>query len=339
MPMLKPITLSVISALSMAGCAIPMQKEADRPPAIQPVLNVNHDASAEAHYRLGRYFEGQARYDQAIAFYREALKRDPLLVEAYTGLGMALAAQQRYEDAVRQFQAAVVLEPQAAHLHNNLGYAYLLSGVNEKAVKTLEEAIRLDPGHQRARENLRIAQAKLASTTVQPALPGRAAEAVQLVSGPLPGASLVEISPQIFELRTPPKPRNMEKIEAVPLAPLPQQNSMAPTRKFKLEVSNGNGILGLAKRVAGRLVGAGVRATRLTNQRPFQQASTEVQYREGYAAEAAVLAATFPRTVQVKPSKDLARHIDVRLVLGKDVLSDTALIIPTRPTATTVAAR
>jgi hypothetical protein len=131
----------------------------------------------------------------------------------------------------------------------------------------------------------------------------------------------------------------MEKIEAVPLAPLPQENSMAPTRKFKLEVSNGNGILGLAKRVAGRLVSAGVRATRLTNQRPFEQASTEVQYREGYAAEAAMLAATLQHPVQVKPSKDLARHIDVRLVLGKDVLSDTALIIPTRPAATTVAAR
>jgi len=334
MPMLKPITLAVISALSMAGCATPMQKEADR-----PVLNVNHGATAEGRYRLGRYFEGQARYDQAIALYREALKRDPLLVEAYTGLGMALAAQQRYEDAVRQFQAAVVLEPQAAHLHNNLGYAYLLIGANEKAVKTLEEATRLDPGHQRARENLRIAQVKLASTAVQPALPGRAAEAVQFVSGPLPGTSLVEISPQIFELRTPPKPRNMEKIEAVPLAPLPQENSMAPTRKFKLEVSNGNGILGLAKRVAGRLVSAGVRATRLTNQRPFEQASTEVQYREGYAAEAAMLAATLQHPVQVKPSKDLARHIDVRLVLGKDVLSDTALIIPTRPAATTVAAR
>jgi hypothetical protein len=67
-----------------------------------------------------------------------------------------------------------------------------------------------------------------------------------------------------------------------------------------------------------------------------------VQYREGYAAEAAVLAATLQRPVQVKPSKDLARHIDVRLVLGKDVLSETALIIPIAPprlAATTVAAR
>jgi hypothetical protein len=45
----------------------------------------------------------------------------------------------------------------------------------------------------------------------------------------------------------------MERIEAVPLAPLPPQKSIAPTRSFKLEVSNGNGVLGLAKRVAGRL--------------------------------------------------------------------------------------
>jgi tetratricopeptide (TPR) repeat protein len=344
MPRLNPIAVSVICALSMAGCASPMQKQADRPPAVHPTLAINHGGvTGEGMYRLGRYFEGQARYDRAIALYREALKRDPLLVEAYTGLGMALAAQQRYEDAVRQFQAAVVLEPHAAHLHNNLGYAYLLSDQTEQAVKALEEARRLDPAHARWAKNLRLAQAKLAGTAPQAVASQSTTPVVQAIMSPSAGTRLIEVAPQVFELKMPPEPRNLEKIHAVPLPPLPQHQTRAmPMRDFKLEVSNGNGVSGLAKRVAGRLVGKGLPTSRLTNQRPFDQASTEVQYRQGYAMEAEALAAKLQYPVKVRASSDLAHHIDVRLVLGKDVLSDVALIAPpgSRPVAgTTIAAR
>jgi tetratricopeptide (TPR) repeat protein len=336
MPKLNPIALSVICALAMAGCASPMQKQADRPPAVEPMLNVNHGGTAEGLYRLGRHFEGQRRYEPAINAYREALKRDPLMVEAYTGLGMSLAAQQRYDDAVRQFQAAVVLEPHAAHLHNNLGYAYLLSGQTEQAVKALEEAARLDPAHARSAENLRIAQAKLAGTAPQAVASQSTTPVMQILTSPSAGTRLVEVAPQVFELHMPPKPRNLEKIHAVPLPPLPQQQPRAmPTRSFKLEVSNGNGVLGLAKRVAGRLTGAGVPTARLTNRRPFNQTTTEVEYREGYAAEAAALAAKLQHPVQVKRSERLASHIDVRLVLGRDVLSDVALVAPPAPAAVT----
>lgn len=292
MPRLNPIALSVIWALSIAGCAMPLQKQADQP-AVQPVLAVKHGVTGEAMYRLGRYFEGQARYEKAIAAYREALKRDPLLVEAYTGLGMALAAQRRYDEAIRQFQAAVVLAPHVAYLHNNLGYAYLLSGAAEDAMKALEEARRLDPAHERSRENLRIAQASVAAATAQPA-------------GANPGPSLVEVAPQVFELRAPTRYRKV--------AP-----ASSPVRRFKLEVSNGNGVDGLAKRISGRLASAGVRTARLTNQRPFKQARTELQYRAGYAAEAAELAGKLEHPARLVPRNDLAKGVDVRLVLGRDL--------------------
>jgi tetratricopeptide (TPR) repeat protein len=338
MPKLNRIAVSVIGALAMAGCAIPIQKEAQQPPAVQPVLAVD---GAEGMYRLGRYYEGQARFEPAINAYREAIRRDPLMVEAYTALGTSLAAQQRYDDAIRQFQAAIVLTPNVAHLHNNLGYAYLLSGQTEQAVRALEEAQRLDPVHARSAENLRIAQAKLGNRAPKTASSESTTRAVQSVTMPAPGTSLVEVAPQVFELRTSPKPRHFEKIEAVPLPTLPEPQPRATSASsFKLEIANGNGVLGLAKRVAGRLVDAGVRTARLTNQRPFNQPITEVQYREGYAAAAAALASKLQHPVQVKPKHDLASQIDVRLVLGKDALSDVAFVVPTaKPAVTTIAAR
>jgi Tfp pilus assembly protein PilF len=342
MSRLKPIALSVVCAFSMAGCAGLSQKQAEQPPAAQPLRAAHHGpVTAEGMYRLGRYWEGQGRVAQAIVAYSEALKRDPLLVEAYTRLGMALASQRRYEEAVRQFQAAAVLEPQAASAHNNLGYAYLLSGSTEQAVKAFEEARRLDPGHEKARENLRIARAKAGETSARPAVAQAPRAVIHGDGEPANDLRLVEVMPHVFELKAPARksaiesrplpavPHNTSAIEARPLKPLLQKASAAaPARGFRLEVSNGNGVLGLAKRVAGRLAQAGVPATRLTNQRPFAQARTEIQYRAGYAAEAARLAGKLQRPVNVAPSTHLADHVDVRLVLGKDAPTESALLVP-----------
>ncbi|MCD6040562.1 MAG: pilus assembly protein TadD [Burkholderiales bacterium] len=240
--------------------------------------------------------------------------RNPLLIDAYTGLGMALAAQQRYEEAIRQFRAAVVLAPHEAYVHNNLGYAYLLNGAHADAVKVFEEAIRLDPEHGKSRENLSVAQARSE-------LP-----VAQLAAQPSADASLVEVAPQVFELKAPVR---HPRIEAVPLPLQPEaQPRAASSRYFGLEVSNGNGVSGLAGRVAARLANAGVRTGWLTNQPPFQQAKTEVHYRPSYAAEAAELVKKLRHPVRMVANDALAPHVDVRLVLGSDVGSETAFLQP-----------
>lgn len=231
------------------------------------------------------------------------------LIGTYTDAGIALAAQRRYGEAIRQFQAAVIAAPHAAYVYNNLGYAYLLSGANRQAIEALEEATRLDPGNEKARANLRIAQAKLAAVTAMAPAPQRVRPAVPPATEPVAGLALVEVAPQIFELRPAVSARKGETVpeaEAFPSA-------------FALEVANGNGVRGLAKRVAADLASAGVRATRLTNQRPFKQARTEVQYREGYAAQAAELAGKLEHPALLVPSNRLGRGVDVRLVLGNDL--------------------
>jgi hypothetical protein len=224
-------------------------------------------------------------------------------MEPYTDSGIALAVQRRYGEAIRQFQAAVIAAPHAAYAYNNLGYAYLLSGANQQAVEALEEARRLDPGHEKARANLRIAQAKLAAASAITPSPQSVRPAVPPATESVGGLSLVEVGPQVFELKG---PVNYRKAEPA-------------TRSFKLEVANGNGVAGLAKRIARRLEGAGVRTARITNQRPFAQARTEVQYREGYAAQAAELAGKLEHPARLVPSERLGRDVDVRLVLGKDL--------------------
>ncbi|HVL34517.1 MAG TPA: LytR C-terminal domain-containing protein, partial [Burkholderiales bacterium] len=179
-----------------------------------------------------------------------------------------------------------------------------------------EDALRLDPEQRRARENLETAKARIPAPASAPAA------GVARIA-PAPGVRLIEVAPHVYELKLPPRP-----IAARPLPPLPQAEPPAPLpeRRFRLEVSNGNGVPGLAARVSARLRAAGVAGARLTNQPPYRQAATEIQYREGYALEAERLAALLRQEVRLVASPRLRAATDVRLVLGHDAPTETALI-------------
>lgn len=126
---------------------------------------------------------------------------------------------------------------------------------------------------------------------------------------------------------------------AAATAPIRQASAMpalskaaaAHTTAYRLEISNGNGLNGFAKRVAQRLADFGIKTARLTNQKPFEQPATEVQYRDGYAAEAERLARQLKVNAATVRSDRLNPGIHVRLVLGKDAWTEAALIRPTMP--------
>jgi tetratricopeptide (TPR) repeat protein len=315
--MFKPkILASTLCTVFVAsGCAL--QPKATSELRVEPQYRVQHS---------------RMDADEAIARYRDSIRRDPLDVEAYNALGILLSSQGRFNEALRHFQSAVVLAPQRADLRNNLGYTYLLRGSSEEAVEALEEARRLDPAHQKALENLRIAEARRPRARSAP---------LPIQAWPLDesGAELVEVAPLVYELkaqafRTPETPpvlaqamARAQRVEAM----LPAKASMpvgAPARKFRLEVSNGNGVNGLAKRVSDHLQGLATGTVRLTNQRPFEQAATEIQYRPGYEAEAQRLQEKLRHSVRAIPSEGLRSDIQVRLVLGKDAPSVSALLAP-----------
>src|SRR2546430_1404482 len=79
---------------------------------------------------------------------------------------------------------------------------------------------------------------------------------------PIGDFSLVQVAPHVYELRL----SRPERTET------PTQNA-APKRelqrRYKLEVTNGNGIPGMARRVARQLHSHGALIARTTNERPF----------------------------------------------------------------------
>ena len=79
---------------------------------------------------------------------------------------------------------------------------------------------------------------------------------------------------------------------------------------LKVEVANGSGVAGLAKRTSSSLQKRGYAVSRLTNQIPYMQVITEIQYRRG---EKAMPTSSTPsvrarETRGVEPLKPARRH-------------------------------
>ncbi|WP_217428476.1 LytR C-terminal domain-containing protein [Rugamonas rivuli] len=86
----------------------------------------------------------------------------------------------------------------------------------------------------------------------------------------------------------------------------------------RLEISNGNGIAGAAARLARTLSAEGIKATRLTNVRPFVVPLSRIEYQRGQQLLAQTLAQRLGLPLQAQSGK--SAYADMRIVLGHDVV-------------------
>lgn len=408
-PVLKHIVMALAGAGLAAGCA--STPEHPQPGQVVPVMRSSGEASPRALYDLGRYYQGQARYAEALAAYRRALAADPAMADARNGIGVIHAMQGTFDLAVREFGVAVNAAPQAAHIRNNLGYAYLLSGSPVQAAEAFQHALALEPGNARYLSNLRTAQARMSQDFMIAGAPddGRASDGTAApaaarplavasggepqrgtaVESPAEGQSAAAALPEPSAVAVPAarpaqvalepmgsagvapamevppasiagglaigkivtaesrepfpaepvggEPTAVYRSEAVLVAPnvyeiKPSAGAVSQPRHVvflqiqpaRLEVSNGNGVTGMARRVALYLREFGVPGARLTNQAGFDQRHTVIQYRTGFEAQAGNLKEALGRDVALVPTKRLRSDVDVRLVLGRDLEMERA---------------
>ncbi|BBI99769.1 hypothetical protein FGKAn22_14620 [Ferrigenium kumadai] len=103
-----------------------------------------------------------------------------------------------------------------------------------------------------------------------------------------------------------------------------QRVAAQAAKPYRIEVTNGNGVTGMARKVAGFLHKEGDPNARLTNQKPFQVTSSQVQYRTGYREQAQSLASALPGKPGIAQSSNLRGDISVRVLLGKDQAGNVA---------------
>jgi len=311
MPKMKLLATSLCCLSLAGGCAMGPAPE-KHSLAVRPVERVSHGATSPALYELGRYHQAQGKYAEAAAAYREALANNPQHVQAHNALGIVFSLLGRHEEAVQELKAAIALEPKAAYLHNNLGYAYLLQGRSDEAATALAQAKLFDPSSQRVAANLKLANKQDSAkpeSAAERGFEGTGLAAPRAMAhAQAEGAHIVRVAPGIYELKT-------------AAASPPPQDVIKP---FHFEVANGNGVQGMARRVAGHLSARGLAKARVSNQKPFNQQTTVVQYRPGYRAEASLLSSRLPQKPELVMADNLASDVQVRLVLGRDLYPHVA---------------
>lgn len=133
------------------------------PWAVTPMSAKSGSDHVDDMYQIGRYYQGQNRFDQAINAYLKVPMNNRNFAEARNGVGVIYAKQGNYTRAIEAFKLATKTAPKAAHIYSNMGYAYYLQGQYSEAVSELTKATMLDSSNQRALNNLGLAYAKAGS--------------------------------------------------------------------------------------------------------------------------------------------------------------------------------
>jgi len=88
-----------------------------------------------------------------------------------------------------------------------------------------------------------------------------------------------------------------------------------------IEISNGNGVNGMARMIGNYLNENGIKVVRLTNASNFNHRATKIYYEKGYHRAANYLAGCFPAGDNLKELEKLDRlHVKVKILLGKDLI-------------------
>jgi hypothetical protein len=308
---------------------------------------------------LGLAEAGQGNLARAVAALRRAVALAPQRVQFVNNLGYALMLDGRADEARGFLRLALTLEPGHARARQNLEQAEARLAVAPPAPAAAEStpapsvpvaaaaepdaapslrvfsAPNLPPLHVSRAPLEPVSTAATTATMLMPAALDLPLARVAEPSVPEPAAPRVLTLPNLPPMQvgyaalpssaapiSAAAPEPMLAVVELPLAaiPLAVESEPASLPRPRVEISNGNGVRGMAARLAGWLRDHGVEGrSRLTNLRPYVSTTTVVQYGPGFAAQAQEIARRMPASVEVTAAVRSDARSDVRVVLGHDI--------------------
>lgn len=322
------LAISCISALT--GCASYFSGKEFSAYEVRPVTNIQQsESSAENLYHIGEYYQRKKQWSNAIEAYQKALLLQTDYVEAHNGLGVVYGILGQYEIAIDHFKKAIALDSSKDYLYNNLGYAYYLHGMYHDAELSIQTALSNNPHNGKAKKNLALIHKKMGivegSGNLNEAME-KVEEIVLEPSARIPSQAdssqrLIQVAPQVYEFRSQPITQKMVFAHAegvVKQVAEIHKNTKESTQQG-IEVSNGNGVTGMARNVANYLNDAGFGQSRLTNHQTFKQSQTEIYHRVSAQALAEKIIRVLPGQVKLIESNDLREDVNLKILLGQDI--------------------
>jgi tetratricopeptide (TPR) repeat protein len=123
--------------LSLAGCSLPR------------IIILHDPLSPEEHNNLGRIYESQKKFEQAMQQYHAALKKDPNFVPSLLLLGDLSYGLKKYSEAESAYKKAIKLQAENGDIYNNLCWVYIDQKIHlETAAELIQKALSLTPEHR-----------------------------------------------------------------------------------------------------------------------------------------------------------------------------------------------
>jgi len=243
-----------------------------------------------------------------------ALDTAPDTAYRFVTLGSASLRSGDYDAARVALERACLLDPLVAHSWELLGEALAALGQNARARQMLRQAASL------RQYDLRADFAAIGGQTGVAAL-GQAMAALQPT--PQPGWAQAQIHVGVD---------GMMELRRVPASPPVLQSALQsavqplslPPAVARLEISNGNGVTGMARALARQIDAPSLRVTRLSNQPGFAVRHTRIEYDAAHVDAARRLA----QRVGSVHLQEVERRApaNLRLVLGRDLAQRGAML-------------
>lgn len=97
---------------------------------------------AQAHYMMGLFYENQAKFDQAIVEYKEALILEKDISAVHLRLGLVFIRKGDFDKAIEELEEAKQLEPDGLEPGLMLALLYTLENSSDKAAQEYEEVLK-----------------------------------------------------------------------------------------------------------------------------------------------------------------------------------------------------
>ena len=290
-------------------------------------------------YRQACYFQKRNKHRLAIENFKSILLADPNNVRAYNGMGVSYDLLGDLPRAIESYKAALEVNANLDYVQNNLGYTYLRLGKLDAAIAAFKKAIALNSQKGLYHNNLGLAYIKkgqldqgfdefmlaedkarahynMAQVLYQNGSYGEAKTHFARASVLNPSISGVKIGLRAAELLaniSQDKAKNPEQKTDI------KQQSLG--KEIVVEISNGNGVYRMARRMRSYLRKMGIERIRISNARHFNYAKSKIYYPKGYLDDADNLAKLIPGNQDTeKVAEPNSPNIKIRILIGKDMI-------------------
>lgn len=315
--------------LNNLGYSYLLQDKAEEAfPLLRKAIALN-GREGKFHNNLGLAYAAKGDLDQALAEFKLAgddSKAHFNIAQFYHRHGLYPVAQFHYSQALR-------LDPSFTHARTAIQAIDSLAGIFQTAEGKKQEA---------------ILEAKFSEKSpaqedhAAPALPEPSRPEQDVIRSLFPESEPVLLSAaEDVRLVQAPADSRLKLAESKPfpspgwraepsfqrfLSPGTQKPAPFLLKKTGIEISNGNGVNGMARRISRQLEGNGIPVRRITNAEHFNHRRSRIYYQNGYEEVAVQVAGQIPGLQKLEGRKKFDRpSINVKVILGRDLVSGPGL--------------